>query len=32
MQSPELEKYLDDNQIIVTTWRNLMEKRRQLVD
>lgn len=30
MQSPELKKYLQDQGIILTTWRELMQRRRQV--
>ncbi|MBU3745342.1 MAG: ChbG/HpnK family deacetylase, partial [Sediminibacterium sp.] len=30
MQSPRLKKYLQDNQIQLTTWRELMNRRRKL--
>jgi len=31
MQSPELKKYLEENNIILTTWRELMERRKKLL-
>jgi chitin disaccharide deacetylase len=30
MQSPELKKYITDNGIVLTTWRELMERRKKL--
>ncbi len=30
MQSPELKKYIQDNGIILTTWRELMQRRQQV--
>jgi chitin disaccharide deacetylase len=32
MMSPELKKYIKDNGIILTTWREMMERRRRLRD
>jgi predicted glycoside hydrolase/deacetylase ChbG (UPF0249 family) len=31
MQSPELKKYLQENNILLTTWRELMERRKKLI-
>jgi hypothetical protein len=28
MQSPALKKYLNDNNIVLTTWRELMQRRK----
>ena len=30
MQSPELKQYLKDNNIVLTTWRELMQRRKAL--
>ncbi len=32
MQSPELKKYLQENNILLTTWRELMERRKKLLN
>jgi hypothetical protein len=29
MQSPELKKYLEENKIILTTWRELKQRREK---
>jgi hypothetical protein len=32
MQSPALKKYLEENKIILTTWREMMERRKKLLN
>lgn len=32
MKSPELKKYLQDNRILLTTWREMMERRKKLLN
>lgn len=32
MQSPELKRYLEENKIILTTWREMMERRKKLLN
>lgn len=31
MQSPELKRYLEENKIILTTWREMMQRRKKLI-